>query len=83
MSFTGLKIEEHKALDGREVCVWYIAGERVAVIYAHADEKQLRVMAERDVTCSVLQRAGVTSFLDVTDEVVKDGEDSTGNKPSR
>jgi hypothetical protein len=63
-----MKIEPHGVLPGREVCVWYIDGTRVAVIYVDESTHHMKIVHERNITAEVLMRAGLTSFVDVTKE---------------
>lgn len=62
MGFTGLRIEPHAVLTNETICVAYLDGRRVAVIYFHPALREVKVMHEGPVTLTVDRRTASTTF---------------------
>ena len=60
--FTGLRLEPHQVLPDEQICVAYIEGRRVGVVYFHPTLRTLKVMYENEVVLTVDRRTSKTTF---------------------
>jgi hypothetical protein len=60
--FTGLRIEDHHVLPGRQVCVLYYQDRRMAVIYPDLPIAEIRVIHEPDIRVRVMKRGQGLAF---------------------
>lgn len=59
--FTGFRIESHLVSPPRQVCVCYVDGKRIAVVYLKPP-KEIKIVYEPDVGLTTLHRTGLTTF---------------------
>lgn len=62
MGFTGLRLEPHSVLTNERVCVAYLDGKRVAIVYFHPSRREVRVVHEGPVQLTVDRRTSSTTF---------------------
>ena len=62
--FTGMKLEPHDVLPGEQVCVCYVDGERMAVLYFKPHIRTVRLVVEGKIRPEVLRRPGGPGTVD-------------------
>jgi hypothetical protein len=62
MAFTGLRLEQHEIIAGEQVCVAYMSGKRIAVLYFHPQVRRLQLVHEAEVKVSVVKHKGSAHF---------------------